>query len=162
MAKFWTEDDTIVSGSRLSDILSKDDTNINVSSYIPDVCIRSIKPLVVPHGRRNLHRFVNINPCDLLTHLQQSMTNNDRCILTALTTKPKSCMKTDNLLMKRLEAFTDIINRVKDEYPKYEDESEYEYMDRILDIIMRTKQSDDITMIRCNQCIQQWLISEEW
>lgn len=162
MAKFWMEDGTTMGGDKIFDKLSKNKTDVNVTSYSPGMCVKNIHPLVVPHGRRNINRFVNINPCDLLTHLQQTMNANKGCILSALTSKPKSCVKTSRYLMQRLNAFNDIINSVKEEYHQYDNESEYEYMDRILDIIMRTKRSDDINMIRCNQCIQQWLISEEW
>ena len=73
MAKFVMEDGSTISGDHLMDMMKKN-TQPDVSYSI----YHEIEKLKIPNGILNRHRMLNLNTYDLLTHIQQSLSLNNR------------------------------------------------------------------------------------
>lgn len=168
MATFWIEGGQVMNQDKFLEELRKD-TEIGdsrnmgkpkkVSSKLED-----IDKLHIPHGDKNYKRINNVNDSDMLIHIQQYLAPSNRCILDMITSGEHTCQKTNDNIRRVLHqyALSQIDDDLKDDYPRYFDENEDDYIDRLCHIIMHTKHPQKLRMLYCSECIRNWLNSQEW
>lgn len=122
-----------------------------------------------PHGAHNYQRIGNVSMGDLLVHIQQPLTAKNMCIIDMITGHPMKCIhhnETIDRVVKNIVS-KDITPELKKMYPKVKfengtEESEDDYICRLCHIIMHHNQPRKLQMIKCTECIHQWLISSKW
>jgi hypothetical protein len=165
MAKFWMEDDSIMSDSKIMEAISKDIdiTNTGEPRHV-NYLLNDIEKLHTPAGDRNSNRVLNISPYDLLTHIQQTMSQRNVCIIELLTSKHMRCIPMNDTILRNIRRYAEssITDDFKKEYPRLDGENEECYINRLCHIMMHTQHPQKLHRIQCNECIQQWLNSREW
>lgn len=97
MAKFYMEDDTIISTDQLIDQYHKDELKPKLTDleeylkHMDDVVRIPKQELRLPHGDKNYIRLSNTNPCDLLTHIQKGLNTKNLCIIQLITGELHDC-----------------------------------------------------------------------
>lgn len=180
MATFVTEDgkggisgDKFMIQHGLSDVYS--------SNSIPYVQQRKhhtdVDKLKKPAGKTNGHRINNINDCDLLTHIQQTLSLTGRCILEMITNEDHSCIKMNDTIGRKIRLFAEdkITESFREAHPRgkirykisenefdYRDETDEEWNDRLYHMYMHQNHPSKLQMIKCEECLQQWMNSDKW
>lgn len=179
MAKFVTEDGRGgISGDKLMMELQKQCEY--TEPYIVKVKRhKDVNKLKIPVGKLNRHRLCNLNMYDMLTHIQQTLSLNGRCILEMLTNEDHKCINMNDTIHQRIHYFCDkfITDEFKQEFPRikvrfkvegtddeydYRDETDEEWYDRLCHLYMHKHHPSKLQMIKCEECIQCWLNSDKW
>lgn len=181
MARIETEDGYSISSSHLMDQLERTE-RINSVSQSELYCrpvYHEIEKMKVPNGIHNRDRLLNTNTYDLLVHIQQSLSLNNRCILNLITNAEHKCLNTNETIQRRIhqyaEQFIDesfrILNprsRIQfkiegtDDQYDYRPETDEEWFDRLCHLIMHKDHPAKLQMIKCEECIQEWLNTSKW
>jgi hypothetical protein len=179
MAKFVTDDGKGgISGDRLLDQL-RGETPSYSYDYFPHAKKKhtDVDKLKVPSGRLNSHRLNNINMYELLTHIQQTLSLNNRCIIEMITNEDHRCINTNETIQRRIHLFAEkfINDDFKQANPKqkvrfkvdednfdYRDETDEEWLDRLCHIYMHRYHPSKLQMIKCEECLQCWMNSDKW
>lgn len=178
MAKFVMEDGSTISGDHLMDMMEKNNQP-DISYHNTFLTYHEIEKLKIPNGISNRHRMSNLNTYDLLTHIQQSLLLNNRCILKLITNEEHRCLKMNDDIQRRINQFANkfIDDDFRKRYPRnklrikdenHEEsyttrmESDEEWNDRLCHLIMHLNHPTKLQMIKCEECIQSWLNSSEW
>ena len=97
MAKFYMEDETIISTDQLIDQYHKDELKPKLTDleeylkHMDDIVELPKQELRLPHGDKNYIRLSNTNTCDLLTHIQKGLNKRNMCIIQLITGKLHDC-----------------------------------------------------------------------
>lgn len=123
-----------------------------------------VDKLKIPGGRINSHRLASINDYDLLCHIQQTLSLTGKCIIEMITNEDKQCIKHSDIIAKKIRLFAErfITNELKEKYPKHKDESDESYDERLCHLIIHRDHPNKLQMIKCEECIQQWMNSDKW
>lgn len=177
MAKFVTEDGKDgISGDKFMEQLKRD-TSIVQDTYFPHVVNShaDISKLKIPNGRINSERLKSINMYDLLVHLQQSLSLNNKCIIEMITNEDHRCINMNESIQKRIQLFAKsfINDAFKSANPKQQiriklnddeftcrEETDEEWISRLCHIYMHKYHSSKLQMIKCEECLQYWLNSD--
>lgn len=177
MAKFFMEDGSTISGDHLMDILNSQNNSLNKPSS--HNTYHEIEKMKIPNGKLNRHRILNTNTYDLLTHIQQSLSLNNRCILELITNETHRCPIMNDTIKRRIQQFAN--NYIDDEFRKnyprqrkfikdekreghyiVRPETDEEWFERLCHIMMHQNHPFKLQMIKCEECIQSWLNSSTW
>ena len=182
MAKFVTEDGKGgISGDRFIDGLKKYGyEHKSYSDFEYSYTYKrhtDVKKLKEPHGRDNREKILNTNIYDLLSHIQETLSLSNRCILEIITNEYHTCLKTNDTILRRIHQFADkhmnddfknfnpkIKMRIKvgeDEYTERL-ETDDEWNDRLCHIYMHQFHQAKLQMIKCEECIQHWMNDDKW
>ena len=185
MAKFVTENgEDSISEKEILDLkpLLLDPTGVtHTKEYISYRTKRhkDVGKLKVPSGRCNGFRLDNINMYDLLAHIQETLSITNRCIIELITNEDHRCVNENDTIRRRIHVFADehMSESFKQDNPKIkirfkvpdtEDEFDYrletdeEYHDRLCHIFMHRNHPQKLQMIKCEECLQQWMNSDKW
>lgn len=136
-----------------------------------------VDKLKVPSGKLNRHRLNNICMYDLLSHIQQTLSLNNRCIIELITNEDHKCLNMNDTIQNRINTFADKVMtndyrykhpkinvRIKVGEDKYDErlETDEEYHDRLCHMYMHQFHPSRLQMIKCEECLQCWLNSEKW
>ena len=136
-----------------------------------------VEKLKVPPGTNNRHRLNNINDYDLLSHIQKTLSLTNRCILEMITNEDHKCINTNQTMQNRIRQFAEerITEEFKTLHPKstvsvkidedlydHRDETDEEWIDRLCHMYMHQYHPNMLQQIKCEECIQKWLNSNEW
>lgn len=182
MAKFVTEDGKGgISGDRFIDELKKYGyEHESYSDFEYSYTYKrhtDVKKLKEPHGRDNREKILNTNIYDLLSHIQETLSLSNRCILEIITNEYHTCLKTNDTILRRIHQFADkhmnddfrnfnpkIKMRIKvgeDEYTERW-ETDDEWNDRLCHMYMHQFHPVKLQMIKCEECIQHWMNDDKW
>lgn len=183
MAKFVTEDGKDgISGDRLYDMIANDPTY----SGCGNSCMRKrhaeVSKLKIPNGDKNYKRLTNMCNYDLLTHIQETLSMSNRCILELITNEDHQCINNNDTILNRIHQFAE--SNMNDEFilthprskVRYKsdededgkpifstrDETDEEWHDRLCHLYMHAHHPHKLQMIKCEECIQHWLNSSKW
>lgn len=136
-----------------------------------------VDKLKVPSGKLNRHRLNNICMYDLLSHIQQTLSLNNRCIIELITNEDHKCLNMNDTIQNRINTFADKVmtNDFRYKHPKtnvrikvredeYDErlETDEEYHDRLCHMYMHQFHPSRLQMIKCEECLQCWLNNEKW
>lgn len=99
MAKFYMEDESIVSTDEIIERYSHKEKKPDLIEleeflkHMDDIVPVPMEKMKLPHGEKNYIRLSNINPCDLLTHIQKGLNMKNLCILQLITGELHECLK---------------------------------------------------------------------
>ena len=186
MAKIEMDDGSVISSGHLLDKLERETGKISFLQMAesaleskPNFVHPEITKMKVPNGIDNRHRIVNTNTYDLLVHIQQSLSLNNRCIINLITNEEHKCLNTNDTIQRRIHQFAEsyideqfaLLNpRSKVKY-KVEgtdncyderDETDEEWLDRLCHLMMIHNHPRKLQMIKCEECIYNWLKSSIW
>lgn len=179
MAKFVTEDGKDgISGDAFMTQLMLDQSKEEEIPYIlrrkRHTDVEKLKHIV---GTTNGHRINNINDYDLLTHIQQTLSLNGRCILEMITNEDHKCINNNETITRRIRQFAEkyMPDDFKETHPRaqvsyrisetefgYRDETDKEWHDRLCHIYIHQFHPSKLQMIKCEECIQKWMNSDIW
>lgn len=186
MAKVELDDGSIISSSHYMDMLDKEMRHTSelmhmqgLMEYERSVNNRSVEKLKVPPGRFNRHRVLNISMYDLFVHIQESLSLNNRCIINFITNNEHRCPNTTDTIQRRIHqyaeqfidnAFIELHPRTKIQYRiegeentfDYRWETDEEWNDRLCHLMMHQHHPRKLQMIKCEECLQEWLNSSKW
>lgn len=167
MAKFVTEDGMgTISGDAFMDKYYRENGNPHpiCTEIFSKKHHTDVEKLKIPGGRLNCHRLNSISDYDLLCHIQQTLSLTGRCILEMITNENRECIKHNDTIAKRMHLFASkfITDKLKEKYPKHEDESDECYEERLCHIIMHQDHPKKLQMFKCEECIQRWMNSDIW
>ena len=182
MSKFVTEDGNgVISGDKLyDDWLSgiTKDPNYFTSKIYPHKRHTEISKLKIPYGRTNGFRLDNMNIYDLLSHIQETLSLTNRCVIELITNEDRRCLNMNNTIQRRINRFAedhitdsfketyprrDIrITKIKDDDPETRPETDEEWHDRLCHLYMHKFHPARLQMIKCEECIQKWLNDDKW
>lgn len=131
-----------------------------------------------PPGPINSRRLLNTNMYDLLVHIQQSLSMNNRCILELITNESHSCLKMNDTIQRRIRQFalSYIDDDFRKSYPRStfrykvpgretyatREETDEEWDDRLCHMYMHINHPYKLQMIQCEECLQHWMNSDKW
>ena len=149
----------VENGSNINDVEQKRNTPTQFMNGLNDV-----KKLKIPSGNKNYQRLSNISMGDLLSHIQQKLSIQNKCILELITNEPHPCIKNNNEIHKAVMFYAkQFINKeICDEYPRCINESDDDYTDRLCHMIMLKHHPYKLQMIHCEYCIQKWMNDSKW
>ena len=137
----------------------------------------NVRKMNVPSGRMNCFKLDNINMYDLLTHIQETLSLSNRCIIEMITNEDHQCIKTTDELRKRIQCFAKeyITDEFRELHPRskvryktddgefdYRTETDAEWFDRLCHLFMHEKYPDKLRTYKCDECIRRWMISDKW
>ena len=182
MAKFELDDGSTISSSHYMDNLFRNDElqymiegERNIVAQRPSI----VKPMKIPPGLYNRHRILNTSTYDLFVHIQESLATNNRCIIDLITNNSHKCPNTTDTIQRRIhqyaeqfidDAFIDSNPRNKvqckvdgtDNQFTYRWETDEEWHDRLCHLMMHRNHPQKLQMIKCEECLQEWLNSSKW
>ena len=181
MAKFVTEDGKGgISGDKFIDNLRK--YGYEYKNY-EDIFIQphpkhyEVPKMKQPPGCFNRERLLNTSMYDLLAHIQETLSLNNRCILELITNEQHPCIKTNDIILNRTRQFADthmdkefientpkIKMRVRIGEDEYDErlETDEEWHDRMCHMYMHQYHPTKLQIIKCEECLQAWLNSDKW
>jgi hypothetical protein len=136
-----------------------------------------VKKLEVPNGKLNRHRLNNMCMYDLLSHIQETLSLSNRCIIELITNEDHKCLNMNDTIQHRINIFAEglmtndfrykhpkINVRIKVGEDKYDErlETDEEWNDRLCHMFMHQYHPTRYQMIKCEECIQRWLSDEKW
>ena len=132
--------------------------------------IFDIEKMKEPHGDKNFRRLNNINDYDLLVHIQQTLSIKNQCIIEIITGNGVRCINHNETIDRKVKNFAmqDITDEFRKENPKYTDdegnetETDENYECRLCHLIMQHNHPRKLQMIKCAECIHQWMNSDKW
>lgn len=139
---------------------------------------KDVDKMKQPPGPTNSRRLLNTNTYDLLVHIQQSLSLNNRCILELITNESHFCLKMNDTILRRIRQFalSYIDDAFREEHPRsvvryklsgremyaFRDETDEEWDDRLCHVYMHEKHPYKLQMIQCEECLQRWMNSDKW
>lgn len=175
MAKFEMEDGTVISSGHYMDKLDSNNSSHTYKSIFSSKL--DIEKLKIPSGKDNRHRLGNLCTYDLLIHIQETLSLNNRCIIYLITNEEHKCPVTNDIIRRKIHQFAEkfITNELRETYPRqkirykikddefdYRFETDEEWMDRLCHLIMHKDHPYKLHMIQCEECLQTWLNSSKW
>ena len=185
MAKFELDDGSTISSSHYMDTLEKEMERTSEMMHLQAVIDTDhqlktvVEKMKIPPGRFNRHRMLNISTYDLLVHLQESLSLNNRCIINLITNEEHKCPNTTDTIQRRIhqyaeqfidDSFIELHPRTKVQYRVEGKENEFDYRwetdeewhDRLCHLMMHRHHPHKLQMIKCEECLQAWLNSPIW
>lgn len=179
MASFVTEDGKGgISGDALMMQLQRGRDSFMLSSEIPTRKRHSeIQKIKVPSGRTNSYRLLNMNMYDLLSHIQETLSLTNRCVIELITNEDHRCLNMNDTIQHRINIFANEhmpdsfreVNprgeiRIKKENDEYttRPETDEEYNDRLCHLYMHQFHPARLQMIKCEECLQKWMNDDKW
>lgn len=184
MAKFVTEDGKGgISGDRFMMELNKKNPTYTEAWMSAHPYQRKrhtdVDKLKVPNGRRNRDRINNINDYDLFAHIQQTLSLTGRCIIEMITNEDHRCINMNETIQRRIRQFASkyIDDDFRTEHPRSKkriktgdgpldfdlvDETDEEWFDRLCHMYMHKNHPTKLQMIKCEECLQQWMNDDKW
>lgn len=184
MAKFVTEDgrDGISGDKFMAEYQTKNHNKTYTEMWLNAHPIKrhsEIEKIKIPHGKRNSDRLLNSNIYDILSHMQETLSLTNRCVIELITNEDHRCINMNEAIQRHInifadkcmpESFRDENPRMKIRYkvPDTEDQFEYrwetdeEWYDRLCHIFMHRMYPQKLQTIKCDECLQQWLNSDKW
>lgn len=188
LAKVFMEDDTVISSGHLVDKMEEADRMFKMQMMIDSDRAfvehrrkrhKDVDKLKTPNGIDNRHRINNLCTYDLLVHIQQTLSLSNRCIIELITNEDHRCLNTNDTIQHRIHQFAGqfVDDELREKYPRsvvrykvpgtesdfdYRDETDDEWFDRLCHLIMHRDHPAKFQMIKCEECLYEWLNSSKW
>ena len=116
----------------------------------------------IPNGRLNSFRVNALALSDLLKQIQNNW--DSKCVVSAIKGETQSCLyRSDTITKKISEIIGDKIdNKVRSMNPKTKEETDEEYEIRLLYWYMEIFYPSKLKEIRCEECLNKWLNTNNW
>lgn len=116
----------------------------------------------IPNGRLNAFRVNALSMGDLLKQIQNNW--DTKCVVSAIKGKRHECLSQSDIMTKKIsEIVKDKINeKVRNMCPKKKDETDEEYEVRLLYWYMEMFYPRQLKEIRCTECLNHWLNTNNW
>ena len=180
MASFVTEDGKDgISVDAFMMQLQRGRDSFTLSSEIPTHKRHTeIQKIKVPYGKTNGSRLGNVNMYDLLSHIQETLSLTNRCIIELITNEDHRCLNMNDTIRRRINKFADDhitdsfretyprrnirITKMGDDGPETRPETDEEWHDRLCHLYMHRYHPARLQMIKCEECLQKWLNDDKW
>jgi len=160
MAKFImdAEGREIMSSDKFMMLYERGDIKMSTESIKKE----SYKQIPIPNGRLNSFRVNALSTGDLLKHIQSNW--DTKCVVSAIKGECHECLSRSDIMTKKIsEIVKDKINeKVRNMCPKKKDETDEEYEVRLLYWYMELFYPDKLKEIRCTECLNHWLNTNNW
>lgn len=179
MASFVTEDGKGgISGDSFMMELQRGKDVFTFSPSIPTRKRHSeVRKIKIPCGRTNSYRLLNINMYDLLSHMQETLSLTNRCVIELITNEDHRCLNMNDTIQRHINIFANEhmpdsfreanprgeirIKKENDEYTT-RPETDEEYNDRLCHLYMHQFHPARLQMIKCEECLQKWMNDDKW
>lgn len=131
-------------------------------SYEKEIKKESFTKIPIPNGRLNSFRVNALCLSDLLNQIQNNW--NSKCVISAIKGEQKSCLYQSDIITKKISEIVGdkIDTKVRNMNPKKKDETDEEYEVRLLYWYMEMFYPKQLKEIRCTECLNHWLNTNNW
>lgn len=115
-----------------------------------------------PTGRLNCFRINAISTSDLLKQIQNNW--DTKCVVSAIKGERHECLSQSDIITKKISEIVKdkIDSKVRNMCPKKKDETDEEYEVRLLYWYMEKFYPKQLKEIRCTECLNHWLNTNNW